>query len=61
VQPGDHALAIGKRYCVTLEDLLAVNGWATGAEFPFPGETIRIPQSTVSDCLGATTPTTEAG
>lgn len=43
VQSGDYAIKVAEQFGVPLEDLLNFNGWATGSEFPFPGETIEIP------------------
>ena len=43
VQSGDYAIKIAEKFGVPLEDLLNFNGWATGSEFPFPGEEIKIP------------------
>jgi LysM repeat protein len=43
VQSGDYAIKVAEQFGVPLEDLLNFNGWATGSEFPFPGEEIKIP------------------
>lgn len=44
VQKNDAPLVLVKRFGITLEELLAVNEWATTGEFPFPGETILLPR-----------------
>ena len=43
VQSGDYAIKVADQFGVPLEDLRNFNGWATGNEFPFPGEEIKIP------------------
>lgn len=43
VQPGDYPIKVANDFGVPLEDLINFNGWASDAEFPFPGETIKIP------------------
>ena len=43
VQSGDYGIKVADQFGVPLEDLLNFNGWATGSEFPFPGEEIKIP------------------
>lgn len=43
VQAGDYPLGVAQQFGVSLEDLVNFNDWDSAAEFPFPGETIRIP------------------
>lgn len=47
VQPGDSPLAVANKYNISLTTLLAYNGWVTAAQFPYPGETVRIPANAV--------------
>lgn len=43
VQSGDYPLKVADQFGVPLAVLLAFNGWATGSEFPFPGQDVKIP------------------
>lgn len=43
VQPGDYPYLLVERFEITIDDLLAVNEWASVNEFPFPGTVILIP------------------
>ena len=43
IQDGDYLIKIANDYCVDMADILAVNGWKTGNELPFPGERMLIP------------------
>jgi LysM repeat protein len=55
VQSGDYPLKVADQFDVPLEVLLAFNGWATGSEFPFPGQDVLIPPGAVSAAV-ATAP-----
>lgn len=55
VQSGDYAIKVADLFDVPLEDLLNFNGWATGNEFPFPGEEIRIPPGGTAQVVAADT------
>jgi LysM repeat protein len=48
VQSGDYPLKVADQFGVPLEDLFAFNGWATGSEFPFPGQDVKIPPGALS-------------
>ncbi|MFT4772886.1 MAG: LysM repeat protein [Candidatus Azotimanducaceae bacterium] len=54
VQSGDYPLKVADQFGVPLEVLLAFNGWATGSEFPFPGQDVLIPPGAVSAVEPAT-------
>lgn len=43
VQAGDYPIKVATQFGVTLDEMVAFNGWATYGEFPGPGETILIP------------------
>lgn len=53
VQSGDYAIKVAEQFGVPLEDLLNFNGWATGNEFPFPGEEIKIPPGGTTQAAAA--------
>jgi LysM repeat protein len=43
VQAGDYPYLLVERFAITLEDLIAVNEWASANDFPGPGTVILIP------------------
>lgn len=49
VQAGDYAIKVANLFEVPLEDLLSFNGWASGSEFPFPGEEVLIPPGGIAN------------
>ena len=51
VQSGDYPLGVADSFGITLEELVNFNEWSSANEFPYPGETIKIPP-------GASAPTT---
>jgi len=59
VQPGDYAIKIADLFGVPLDVLLAFNGWATGKEFPLPGQDVKIPPGAVSADAATASPGTE--
>ena len=61
VQSGDYPLKVADQFGVPLEVLLAFNGWATGSEFPFPGQDVLIPPGAVSAAEPATEDDSVAG
>ena len=54
VQSGDYAIKVADQFGVPLEELLNINGWASGNEFPFPGEEITIPPGGTVQGSGST-------
>ena len=53
VQSGDYPLKVANQFGVTLDELIAFNEWGGVAEFPYPGEVIKIPPGATA--AGATT------
>ncbi|MEL6891264.1 MAG: hypothetical protein AAFP84_06700 [Actinomycetota bacterium] len=49
VVAGDWPLLVADLHCVSLEDMVAFNGWESDIEFPFPGSTILIPPGSCTD------------
>jgi LysM repeat protein len=43
VQAGDYPIKVAQQFGVSLDEMVAFNGWASYGEFPGPGETILIP------------------
>jgi LysM repeat protein len=43
VQAGDYPIKVAQQFGVSLDEMVAFNGWASYGEFPGPGETIQIP------------------
>lgn len=48
VQAGDYPIKVADQFGVPLQDLVNFNGWASEAEFPFPGSVIKIPPGAVA-------------
>lgn len=53
IQSGDYPLKVANQFGVTLDELIAFNEWGGVAEFPYPGEVIKIPPGATA--AGATT------
>jgi LysM repeat protein len=51
VQSGDYPLGVAQTFGITVDELVNFNEWSSVDEFPYPGETIKIPP-------GASAPTT---
>ncbi len=49
VQSGDFPLQVASDFGITLEQLVAANGWASADNFPTPGTVIQIPSPTAAD------------
>ena len=47
VVAGDSPLAVANKFGISLTTLLAYNGMVTPKQFPFPGQTLRIPPQAV--------------
>lgn len=56
VQPGDSPIAVANKYNISVSALLAYNGIVSTGQFPYPGQTIKIPPNGV-DGGGSTTNT----
>jgi LysM repeat protein len=57
VVAGDSPLAVANKYGISLTTLLAYNGMVTPKQFPFPGQTLRIPPQAVVAPTDPNTPT----
>lgn len=42
VQAGDFPSSVAVRHCMTVQELIDVNGWTDAGSFPFPGAEIRV-------------------
>ncbi len=49
VVAGDSPLAVANKYGISLTTLLAYNGFVTPSQFPYPGQTLKIPPQAVVD------------
>lgn len=49
VQSGDSPIAVANKFSISLTTLLAYNGWVTAAQFPYPGQIVRIPPQAVEN------------
>jgi hypothetical protein len=58
IQDGDYPLLIANAHCVTLDDLLAANGWTDFNELGFPGDVMQIPPARTPCPTNATVATT---
>ncbi len=57
VEEGDYPLQVAEMFCVSIDELVAYNGWTDAGDFPFPGGLVEIPP--VDDgCPASATSTT---
>jgi LysM repeat protein len=47
VVDGDSPLAVANKFGISLTTLLAYNGYVTPSQFPYPGQTLKIPPQAV--------------
>ena len=47
VVAGDSPLAVANKFGISLTTLLAYNGYVTPSQFPYPGQTLKIPPQAV--------------
>jgi len=40
---GDSPIKVSNAYGISVEELLMYNGWVSTSQFPYPGQTLRIP------------------
>jgi LysM repeat protein len=57
VVAGDSPLAVANKYGISLTTLLAYNGMVTPNQFPYPGQTLRIPPQAVVAPVDPNAPT----
>ena len=62
VKSGDTPIGVANRYGISLNTLLAYNAMVTPDQFPYPGQTLRIPAAAVvNPDTGTTLPGTSGG
>lgn len=67
VQAGDSPISVATKFGITVSLLLSYNAMLSPSEFPYPGQTLRIPANATapvdngSSGGGATSPSTPAG
>lgn len=59
VQAGDYPIKVAEQFGVSLDEMVAFNGWASFGEFPGPGQTILIPPGGVVPGAAAAEETAE--
>jgi len=57
VVKGDSPLAVANKFGISLTTLLAYNGYVTPSQFPYPGQTLKIPPSAVVAPVDPNAPT----
>ncbi len=57
VRTGDYPMRVAEMFCISVDELVAANGWAGPNAFPFPGVAITLP-STAFYCASANPTTT---
>lgn len=57
VVAGDTPSGVAAKYGISLSTLLAYNAWVTPSQFPYPGQTVRIPPQGVNPGTGTGTGT----
>jgi len=63
VELGDSPIKLSIMYGISVEELLMYNGWVSVTQFPFPGQTVRIPPTakTTTDMAMSQTTLTPQG
>ena len=62
VKPGDSPISVATRYGITVSLLLSYNALLTPDQFPYPGQTLKIPaNATTPSDNGTTTNSTDTG
>lgn len=58
VELGDSPIKLATLYGISVEELLMYNGWVSVTQFPYPGQTVRIPptaKTTTAQAIANTT------
>ncbi|NBU37498.1 MAG: LysM peptidoglycan-binding domain-containing protein [Actinobacteria bacterium] len=61
VELGDSPIKLATMYGISVEELLMYNGWVSVTQFPYPGQTLRIPANATQPVDNGTSQTPATG